>query len=233
MSIYKTDKKDKLKILELLLNKSSKESINFYTEQIKISEVFLFENVTATFNGNESIEISENCFNQVLETLRIMLAACVNNELSIHDSIKKSLGFYWCQYLKNNNRKGLFYKKNQTGKSYWIGYDYMLFSSTEENPASWLYNDKLGNIILELTPSYKWFFDKPEAGEIFIKYLEWMKAYKPLLIRTISKETAKQWLNQIDKLIEVVKANDERIKCTGLGCLHCKKEGKTGCPCGS
>jgi hypothetical protein len=225
------EEKYSVKIAQLGFDNAKNNSINIYTSEINLENTYILTWIKIEYIQNlKTYVLLYDNFIAGIYNFREMLFQALNNNLQLDVSIKKSLGFYQSQYYKNDNRKNLIYKESDEGNKYWIGSKYKLF---DFNPASWLYNDKQGNILLEITPTYPWFFDKPEAGETFIKYSEWMKTYKPILVRTISKETAQQWLNQIDELIEVVKANDERIKCTGIGCLHCKKEGKTGCPCGS
>ena len=76
-------------------------------------------------------------------------------------------------------------------------------------------------------------FNMPKPDEKFIKYSEWMKNYKPYVVTQIPRESAEQWIKQIDKLMAKVKRSDKKFRCTGPGCTHCLKEGKTGCPCGS
>ncbi|MCX5923138.1 MAG: hypothetical protein NTU89_01080 [Candidatus Dependentiae bacterium] len=225
-----------MNLLKFYINSSEKEFISIDED---ISEITLFENIKINFEGVNKYILINDCFDYTIDVLKNMLKEAINNKLPLHKSLinknKNSLiGYQWSQYLQKRKRKSLVYDRTRGGIQ-WVGYLHNLFETSHgiDRPASWLYNDEHGNIILEITPVYPWFSSKPEAGETFVKYSEWMKSYKPLLIRTISKETAQQWLKQIDELIEVVKANDERTKCTGLGCLHCAKEGKTGCPCGS
>lgn len=62
---------------------------------------------------------------------------------------------------------------------------------------SWFYNDKDGNIIFEISPFYPWFnIDNPENKGGFITYEMFMKNYKVVVRKVISRETLMQWDNQ-------------------------------------
>ena len=60
-----------------------------------------------------------------------------------------------------------------------------------------------------------------------------MKEYKPYIVTKIPRDSAEQWLKQINKFMKKLDRSDKKYRCTGPGCLHCVKEGKSGCPCGS
>ncbi|MCX5922997.1 MAG: hypothetical protein NTU89_00345 [Candidatus Dependentiae bacterium] len=204
-----------------------------------IDAIVLYDFINIHFSGEKKYELAQDCFDHVVEEFKYTIKKAINEKSRLHPSLYNNgqislLGYQWCKYLKKNDRKDLVYGNEDTGIP-WIGYKYTLFETSHDidTPASWLYNDEHGNIIFELTPVYPWYYSKPGSGETFIKYSEWMKTYQPILIRTISKQTAKQWLKQIDDLIKVVKKNDKRLRCTGPGCKHCLKIGKTGCYCGS
>jgi hypothetical protein len=204
-----------------------------------LDSIVLYEYININFCGESNYCLVQDCFDHVIEEFKSIIKKAINDQLKLHSSLLGNaeyslLGYQWCKYLKKNDRKDLVYGDEDTGIP-WVGYKYTLFETCHgiDRPASWLYNDERGNIIFELTPVYPWYYSKPGSGETFIKYSKWMKTYKPILTRTISKETAQQWIKQIDDLIKVVKKNDKRLRCTGPGCKHCLKIGKTGCYCGS
>ena len=232
---YNLDEKYACEIAQLSFESSLLPCIKIYTEESSLEHTGILTWVKIEYVDNfKKYDLRYDNYISSTPRFRDRLIEALENKLLLDSSIKKSLGFYQSQYYKKNNRKNLKYDVSDEGRTYWIGYRYQLFGSNGiEVPASWLYNDQLGNIVLEITPIYPWFFSEPKPGEVFIKYSEWMKTYKPILIRTITKETAEQWLKQIDELIEAVKKNDERLRCTGIGCAHCAKIGKTGCHCGS
>ena len=90
----------------------------------------------------------------------------------------------------------------------WVGERYLVWStSCKYNISTWLYikNEK---IILEITPDYPWTFVDPKSGENYITYDEFIKNYKPYVIREISREIAQQWLDKTAELIHIIEVND-------------------------
>ncbi len=90
---------------------------------------------------------------------------------------------------------------------------------------TWLYQNTEKAICFEVTPDYPWTFRDPEPHEKYIEYEEWMKHhYKPLIRRTMSREEVELWLQEVTKLYEQIKQNDERLRCRGEGCEMCVHE---------
>jgi hypothetical protein len=64
----------------------------------------------------------------------------------------------------------------------------------------WMYNDKDGNVILEITPFYPWHGEKKKSNPDFITYKQFMKDYQPTLKTLIPKENLEQWITQAREL---------------------------------
>lgn len=149
-----------------------------------------------------------------LEILCYLLTKALNTELFLDDSISEDIGL-----LHNleayGNAKNLKYKKNFDGDQIWVGEQYDLWGAIfDENSflSSWIYNDKNGNIIFELTPFYrKHRFINNEKPKNIVPYDEWIKNYKPILIRVIPKNVAQQWLNQAQEILKKIEENTARL----------------------
>lgn len=81
---------------------------------------------------------------------------------------------------------------------------------------TWLYNDKAGNIILHITE-----FCRHEVGvsrkDYKIVHDQFMKNYKPLVVRTVPREVAKEWLFQLERLLKITEDNNPRyVKENGI-----------------
>lgn len=90
------------------------------------------------------------------------------------------------------------------GISFESFFDYY-FEGNAHNPTppyfdSWLYNDKDGNIIFEITPFYPWHGKTKKTNPEKVSYKEWIKDYKPTLKTMIPKENLKQWIEQAKEL---------------------------------
>ena len=128
----------------------------------------------------------------------------------MHNSITKDVGFLFNQYSANICGEKLkkptylvFTQRNK--KNYWSGNDYSLWA---KNFVSWIYNKPDGSIIFEITPFYPYMYCEPEEEPNYIPYKEWIKTYKPYFITTISKETAKEWLQRAELIIKTIESNE-------------------------
>lgn len=163
----------------------------------------LFQNKKRAFIiGNTSII-------EAAKRLRFLCEKALSNQLCLHESIKNNIG------LLENEYNNVFWEETYStvtrtfikeGSS-WIGNRYSLWGA--KNKATWLYNDQYGNIILEITP---WFHSSYRNRFEKLPFAQWIKSYKPILKRIIPKETAKQWIVQADKLINIIEQNIEHMK---------------------
>lgn len=144
-----------------------------------------------------------------MEQLSEMLTKALANELQLHESIMQDIGYLWHEAY--SDKPGFVYEEEE-GTKLWIGHKYKLWtaSGTKSHTITWLYNDHAGAIIFEVTPEYRWEFEEEgmEKDENYISYEEWIKSYKPIAIRKISPEVARQWIKTAD---EIVKKIDENI----------------------
>lgn len=207
--------------------KKQDQSIAIYLKNQELEYITLFDNIEVFYEGGQYLQITWGSFGYyVRDSLKEMLEKVLQGDLILDESIKKSLGYYQAQDYKKNNRKNLKYVATEAGHRMWVGNYYHLFSSSDSyQQDSWLYNNQDGDIVFEITPSYPWFFTAPREGEIVIKYSEWLKQYRPYVVRKISKEVVQNWITQLDKLVHKVTVNDERLTCQGPECEMCKKEG--------
>ena len=234
--MLKTNQDHSRLLLELPINSTDSEKfvISMNNDEAKSMTLFSFAEIRY-ISAKQSFTLCRDEIRDILESLSSQLAACLQKTQIPDPSIKQYLGYHQTQDYKKDNRKDLAYKTLPDGYTLWVGRKHSLYASVigRNRPSSWLYNDTAGNIILEISPIYPWLFDEVKPGEIFIKYSDWMKAYKPYEIIQIPRESAKEWLKQINILMQKVKRSDQKYRCTGPGCKLCAKEGKSGCPCGS
>ena len=93
---------------------------------------------------------------------------------------------------------------------------YHLFSNSHQGIrpyySSWLYNDSDGNIIFEITPSYLWNDeDKKERKKPdFIEYAEFMKNYKPTMMRVVDKKYLQAWIEPLKELEALFQKNEDK-----------------------
>ena len=78
---------------------------------------------------------------------------------------------------------------------------------------SWMYNDKKGNIIFEITPFYPWFDEDKIMGVQKIPYEEWIKGYKPIIKHIVPLQRLEEWMQQAKKMSEVLESNKHAKHC--------------------
>jgi hypothetical protein len=144
--------------------------------------------------------------NSAILVFYVLLKKAVKNKLKLHKSIIQDIGFLYNE--ESEGKEGFFYTKLEN-RDYWIGNRSNLWSPVViyGNLQTWIYNNEAGDIIFEITPVYPYHYCDPEEEPNFIPYEEWMKDYKPFLIRTIPKDVAQRWLEQTKLLLKQIKKN--------------------------
>lgn len=142
--------------------------------------------------------------------LQRLLEQVIAGQRLIHESIKKSIGYYYNQDLHEEN-PDIFLIQGKESK-YWIGSQYLLWT-TDSNIknhqyATWLYNDTSGNIVFEVTPIYpEDYVDLEDSVEVKA-YQEWMEtSYKSFFNCIIPKELTIKWLNQANLILKIIDGN--------------------------
>src|SRR5205085_11669823 len=90
---------------------------------------------------------------------------------------------------------------------YWVGDKYRLWGYGSRGV--WIYNSGDDSIIFEVTPAYAGGFAYPQKC---IPYNQWIKKYKPYLIRIIPRDVAQQWLEQCNAILKQIEENIKRFQ---------------------
>lgn len=171
--------------------------------------------------GLRKVTLANVFVSDAMEKLINSLELALKNELLLHASIKQDIGYVYNEYSGNEllQDRSSFVDIHSNGKSFWVGYKYYLWSSClrEFSCVSWIYNDVNGNVVFEVTPLYVPCDLEEELN--CMSYGEWIKGYKPYVIRKISKEMVREWLDnayylmsQIDNNIVRLQQEDLKIK---------------------
>jgi hypothetical protein len=135
------------------------------------------------------------------------------NQLTLHESLSSDLGFLWNEYLHDKKSHNFVeISKEHFGEvsTFWVGMRYHLLGS--KRWTTWLYN-KNGEIYLEITPCYQWHFgDRPKKNEKYVRYKDFIKKYKPLVIIKLDKKVAQKWLKIVSKLLVIARRNYEKAR---------------------
>ena len=197
-------------ILNFNLNEKSR--FAFVFEQ-PFEELTLCSDVRVDLLNTKTYHLSNDCLQHNLAILIYFLKHGLDNKLQLHSSIRQDLGYLWNEKLADSSEVELYYATLE-GRKYWVGKDYILFDtpdSFKESLTTWMYNDASGEIVIEITPSYRWHFDDPDPNDSsYITYDEFMKDYKPILLLKIPKHIAEAWLKQAQDLLRIVQTNIAR-----------------------
>lgn len=212
------------KLLELQFNKNNQdEKLVLYTTTESLETTGLLSRVKIYYEHKEVCYLLYSHFFQDLEEFKDQLESCLNVKARKNKSIVKNIGYYHNQHIQKHDRKNLVYT-TVNDSSIWVGNFCLLFYSPEQfAPASWLYNEN-SDIVFELTPVYPWFYQDPKEGDNFEKYSDWMKEYYPVLKVSILKSVAREWLQKLNELFDLITKVSKSLKCDGmLECLGCIK----------
>ncbi|MBP6870238.1 hypothetical protein KBC04_05120 [Candidatus Babeliales bacterium] len=142
-----------------------------------------------------------------ISTLHKLLRKGVHQELLLHKSMIENPGYLYNQWL-NEADTNLIYLTNQYHETYWVGFKYQLTSHVY---TSWIYNNKKGDIIFEMTPIYPAsLIDESNPIEV-ANYKKWMKNYQPVVTEIIPKEIAQQWLAQTTEISATLDKNSAKL----------------------
>jgi hypothetical protein len=191
---------------ELIFKLSELECIKISTEHhVDFAEIdYCCGDAKMYFVNQQQLRICQETVGLIFEAWISRLNKVINSKLFLHESLIQNLGLMWNQKFqkKSNN---FFMTSTTDGKSsYWIGLNYEVggtFNDANPYVTTWLYNDNAGDIILEVTPFYKWSMQEQEPEDPdFISYDEFVKNYKPLIHRVVPRDVAMVWLEQAMKV---------------------------------
>jgi hypothetical protein len=179
--------------------------------QIPLSEInYCTEASIILIQKSKQLLLAQDSFYSNVKRLNTLLKKVLKQELILHSTITKDIGYLFNQYSaiicgeKLKEPTFLTYiKKNN--ESYWIGNDYHLWAG---DYITWLYNNSDGKVItFEVTPFYPYMYCQSEEEPNHLLYEEWIKTYQPCLIREISIQTAQEWLKQTEFILQKIDSN--------------------------
>lgn len=140
-----------------------------------------------------------------IEAIKIALYESLQNQRKLPHTFIENIGYLWNLYVNAENHQDLLYANLE----YEFLDNYYIWYSTF---TTWIYNDDLGDIILEITLSYPHTYSEKFSYKDF---LEWMKNYKSLFKTIIPRKTAQQWLAQATQILTTIDENSEQLHAQG------------------
>lgn len=115
----------------------------------------------------------------------------IKGKIMLESSITQDLGLEINQFSKGLQKSNNHFKYHCWSNDH---------KQTRPYFNSWMYNDKDGNIIFEITPFYPWHGETKKSNPDFITYKKFMKDYKPTVKTIIPKEHLLKWIDQAKEL---------------------------------
>lgn len=170
------------------------------------------EGTIALEYGQEMIIIGLDNLNCMFKRFEFMFNQALHKKLLIDSSMIIDPGIVENQYYHAVHKEEKYdidsfrIEKDARGLPYWIGHNYMLCGFRHRQ--TWLYNDKYGNIILEVTPSYHSLIKRRKKKMSFTRWMD--TKYKPILKRIIKKEVAEEWVILAKNMLSMIQKNKEK-----------------------
>ncbi len=150
---------------------------------------------------NHRIFLTYDFFYNTVEKLKILLDVALHNNLQLPIDQNKDLGILWNELCNQHKFSELSFIHD----NYDFVYNYLILNST------FVYNDKEGNIIFNVTKLYPFTNARKKRKRSYNYFLGWMESYKPIYKTIISPELAQTWLLQIQEILEIIDKNTESI----------------------
>ncbi|WP_162801681.1 aminoglycoside phosphotransferase family protein [Candidatus Chromulinivorax destructor] len=149
------------------------------------------------YNHKMSINKGKDARDLTEQFIKI-LEKCLENKLPLPHDIQ-DLGIVVNQYRNQNPKKNVPYEPCDLLDEYVIvDHDYFMM----------LYNDKHGNIMLQISPAYPLRNRYGKKRPSYNNFLRWMKkSYKTKATCILSKEIAKKWLYQLHQILKIITTN--------------------------
>lgn len=146
-------------------------------------------------------------------SLRDTLTPALINEFELHESVIE-IGYDFNESLQN---KPDIVKEELKGCDVWVGLKHFAFAGNDL--VGWVYA-RNGELFFQVTPVYTGSGFAPITGEYcpakdgdqIAPYEQWIKDYRPLISRVISKDIAYQWLEQVRDIIEIMEDHNMRLR---------------------
>ncbi len=195
-----------------------KRSLCFVSEGIPMDQVYLcFDLKLYWIDETQKILIGMETPSGFAYKFERMLPLVIEQEMKLDTSIQKNLGYYLNEIMADRSMYVDLVCKMDKNDSYpsWIGMKYLMCETYHLAPkphlVTWLYNDKQGNIILEVAPMFSWSHQEVPEQEELDRYFEFLKNYKPVLKQIIPRESAQLWIELMKKWYAIFEINERKV----------------------
>lgn len=200
------------KVLTLHIDtKNSLEIVTELNDETYVSNLYNTVYMVYLHSGKDYVKVHRFATGHDLEDWWEKIEACLHNNRQIPSQLDHDvdLGLCW------NNYRQKIIEAQEAGKNIknwdWPGSFLLFFENKGDQFNScmtFLYNDVHGNIIFQTSSAYPWFFkDQPPFNNYYIPYATWLAEYKILYKSFITRDVAKEWVNQLQNFYDQLEAH--------------------------
>jgi hypothetical protein len=162
-----------------------------------------YDEICVLFRNNdfEYILYYDDFIIEAVRAIKNGLRKALQNGIELHpEFIKQDIGLWYNKYIQKINENVTCVEDDLCAKYYvWA-------TPTKIGTISWLYNYD-GAIVFEVTPVYKWHYDKPEKGEEYYQFETFVSNYSPYLKVVLDRTIAVQWLKKCEDILAILESN--------------------------
>ena len=162
--------------------------------------------------GENEFSLGNEHLSYFLEAFLPLLKSILKNEVTLDKSIIDDIGLESGRiFYKSWLSGGLdaVYKDNADSSS-WVGEKACFWGNNDH--VVWIYNDNEGDISLKLTKPYPNHYIIEDEDLFKQAFESWEKNYKTIFFSKITKETVRQWINQIEEIYDQMQINIAVLK---------------------
>lgn len=170
---------------------------------------YCYQDPVVFIQQSDEVILSDSTVHWDIQQLKKKLELCLTGKWQLDNSITEDIGYLYNEFYQDRFR---FVIECIDDFETWVGYKYQVWQAhnDEKTFITWLYNDKDGNIIFEITPFYPFLYTDPEEEKNYVTYDVWIKGYKPYFTTIISRKIAQQWLEKANHIVQQIKDNIAR-----------------------
>jgi hypothetical protein len=140
-------------------------------------------------NNNLKINIANDSLIEVIQTFYNCLNRVIQGE-GIDNKVT-SIGYEWNNWAYDLPEEGQ--GEEDEYEDFWIW--------SSKDTGTWLYRNINQDIILEISPIYRWLFQDADYDENYISFKQFKSSYKVTLIKTLHINLVIEWKEQCELIL--------------------------------
>ncbi|NPC91884.1 hypothetical protein HOO54_06465 [Bacillus sp. WMMC1349] len=146
--------------------------------------------------NNVVCKLGNDILLEILSSLNNILLRVIKEEHAFYEP--DSVGYNWNKWIYS-----LPEEPEEGEEEVDVYSDYWIWST--KKTGTWLYKYDEKDIVLEISPIYRWHFEEPENNLDYVSFKEFINDYKVILRKKIDFKIAKDWQAECQRYMELIK----------------------------